>query len=152
MHPPPNYQAGDLVWQASRDAQRGRRGLAGVMRKKAVVKLVIGAIAAGLIYRFWSHTLAYVVAGIAVTMLLLALASPTGAYAALEAGLQRFGDLVGVVVTYLLLVPLFALFFTPLGVVRRIAGRDRMKREWKRDAATYWEDHDASAQSYDRQY
>ena len=55
---------------------------------------------------------------------------------------------------YLLLVIIFYLIVTPLGLVMRMLGRDPMQRKFDRSAASYWIErpqHDETAR-YFRQF
>ena len=51
---------------------------------------------------------------------------------------MKLGDLLGRVVSPIVLGAIFFLVFMPVGLVMRMAGRDAMKRRWERAAPTYW--------------
>ena len=93
--------------------------------------------------------------GIAGFILLSALVSPTVVYAGIEKLFDSLGHLLGRAMTWLLMVPLFYLFFLPFGLLFRRGRRDRLRRYSERDAATYWERREgptAASHSRERQY
>ncbi len=45
---------------------------------------------------------------------------------------------LGMVMSFLLLMAIYFLVFTPIGLVMRLMGRDRIPRRFDRQAATYW--------------
>jgi len=45
---------------------------------------------------------------------------------------------VGMVMSFLLLAAIFFLVFTPIGLVMRLVGRDRIPRRFAPQATTYW--------------
>jgi hypothetical protein len=48
---------------------------------------------------------------------------------------------IGLVVSYLVLVIIYYLVFTPVAIVFRLVGRDALNRKLNSQAATYWESH-----------
>jgi hypothetical protein len=61
---------------------------------------------------------------------------------------------IGWVVTHVLLLFTYYLVLTPIGLIMRAMGRDPMQRQFEREAATYWVEHDPAADSkrYFRQF
>jgi hypothetical protein len=51
---------------------------------------------------------------------------------------MRFGELLGRVVSPLVLAVIFYGLFTPVGMVMRLAGRDAMARRFEPGLKTYW--------------
>jgi|SRR5688500_3524091 len=51
---------------------------------------------------------------------------------------MKLGELLGRVVSPIVLGVVFYGVFTPVALVMRLAGRDAMHRAWDRDAFTYW--------------
>jgi hypothetical protein len=45
---------------------------------------------------------------------------------------------IGLVVSFVILLAVFYLVVTPLGLLLRLLGHDAMKRRFDRDASTYW--------------
>jgi len=45
---------------------------------------------------------------------------------------------VGMVMSFLLLAAIYFLVFTPIGLVMRLVGRERIPRRFDRQATTYW--------------
>ncbi len=108
-----------------------------------------------LIHRFWSTTIATVVFCVAGVVLFSALVSPTGLYVGVQGLFRTLGRWTGTALTWILLVPVFYLFFLPFGALLRRGRRDRLKRYYERDAESYWEPHEgptAASDSCERQY
>ncbi len=122
----------------------------------AVAELV-GAIGVfgSLVYLFWSTTIGTLVFCIASIVLFSALVSPLGLYAGVQGVFRTLGRWTGIALTWLMLVPVFYLFFLPFGASFRRGRRDRLKRYFERGAETYWEPHEgptAGSESCERQY
>ncbi len=73
-----------------------------------------------------------------LALLLSLLLSPTGLYAALQRLFAATGRAAGRITTWLVMVPLFYLFFLPFGRLLRRGRRDRLKRSFDRAAGSYW--------------
>jgi MFS superfamily sulfate permease-like transporter len=98
---------------------------------------------------------AAVIAAIAVSIALLALASPLGVYKGLSRALERLARAVGSGLTWVLLTLLFYLVFLPVGVVLRMRGRLGISRGADRRLATYWtstEGRQRTPESYRKQF
>lgn len=107
-------------------------------RRQGAIRAGIGFVAAALIYVFWNPVAATVVAAIATLLLILALASPLGAYAWIDRWVARFAHGVGLAVTWLLMPVLYYLVFLPVGLVLRSRGRLRLIRSLDPEASSYW--------------
>jgi hypothetical protein len=60
---------------------------------------------------------------------------------------------IGLVVSYLVMVAIYYLVVTPIGLVMRLAGRDSLNRRFDAEARTYWSAHERSDQArYFRQF
>jgi len=96
-----------------------------------------------------------VVLSTAALILVSALFSPGGVYATLERMLVAIAQRLGRALTWVLMVLLFYLFFTPFGMVFRRGKRDSMKRFFDSEAETYWEPHEgltAASSSHESQF
>ncbi len=51
---------------------------------------------------------------------------------------MKLGELLGRIVSPIVLGAIFFVVFTPVGVVMRMAGRDAMKLRWEPGARSYW--------------
>lgn len=123
-------------WKGERDARPERAKKA---RRGAIVRALVAAVAGGLFLFFGRVGVAGVAWGVGGLTLVLGLASPLGAYAALERVIGKAGDLVGTVLTWMLLAPVYYLFFAPFGLIFKRGAKDPMKRELSKDAPTYWQ-------------
>ena len=112
---------------------------------------LVGLLAAAALAVLVSPVAGGVVAAIAVTLHGLWAVAP-GAHARVQAGLERFGQIVAQVVTWIVLVPLFYLVVTPFGLLRRLRGHDPLGRRFDRRAPTYWEPRRDHALRLDRPF
>ena len=130
-----------VVWPWRQDTPEERQtaadGEARAARRGAVLRTVIGLLIATAL-AFWKPWLAIVVVAVSLITLALALASPRGAYARLEHGLQRFAHGVGMTVTWIVMPVLYYLLFLPVGWLLRTRGKLRLSRSPDSALATYW--------------
>jgi cytochrome c biogenesis factor len=69
--------------------------------------------------------------------------------------LLEIGHALGWFNTRLILILLFYLVFTPIGLLLRLLGKDLLNRRFDRDAATYWVDREKEPfdpKRYERQF
>ncbi len=128
----------DVVWpwRIPAAAPRAPTGRSRIV--KAVVQAaVMGGVALLFLLYGRKPVMAGVVAGMAALMLALAAAAP-GVFDAIERGLARFGQGVGVAFTYLLLVPFFYLVFLPARLLLAAGRRDILHLRFDRARASYW--------------
>jgi hypothetical protein len=90
------------------------------------------------LFLFGLRALAAMVTGVATLILFTALLSPGGLFAALERTTAAVAGRIGWALMWGLMVLLFYVFFLPFGLLFRRGTRDRLKRYFDRDAATYW--------------
>lgn len=115
------------------------------------------AVAGGFLW-LGHRTPAVIVATIATGIALAALASPQGAFAAIERGVAALGRGIGRVLTWILLPAIFFAFFVPFGALfrrGRRGRRDALQRRFDRDAPSYWKPADPRRQTpeaHARQY
>ena len=94
----------------------------------------------------WTFSAVFLLIGAFFHPWLLALAALTGAVtltrahwlAPLNRAWMKLGELLGRVVSPIVLGVIFFAVFTPVGIVMRLAGRDAMKRRWEPAAKSYW--------------
>jgi hypothetical protein len=144
---PPANGGGDrervaaAVWRRREEGPGGgpeALAAAVIARRQGAIRAGIGLVAAAVIYVLWNPVAAVVVAGIAGLSLILALASPLGAYARIDRWMAGFAHVVGTAVTWLLMPVMFYLVFLPVGLVLRSVGRLRLIRSLDPEAASYW--------------
>lgn len=108
------------------------------LRRSALVQAFVMVLVAGALQFILHHgLLARIVLGLAGVVLFLGLAYPP-AYRPIHAFGRWLGRAVGQVLTYLLLVPFFFLFFTPVALVLRLQARDPLHRRFRDLRWTYW--------------
>ena len=134
-------EAAALMWNWQEKPDNRDADKTSVLRKKGMMQGGVGLVIAGIFFFVlkW-QIMAYVVTTIASITLLTALASPTGAYAAIERALTKFAAAVGVAVGWLVMMPIFLGFFVPFGLLFRRGKKDSMKRLFSPDEKTYWKE------------
>jgi hypothetical protein len=126
-------------WRNREIAERDREAThASALRKKGILQGIIGLAIGGGLYSLGHPTLATVAACLATLTLVLAIVSPTGAFASLERRLAQLGKVVGAVVTWIVMLPIFLFFFVPFGLLFRRGTSDKMQRVLDPNAKTYW--------------
>lgn len=138
---PPRDAVQAVVWPWRQDTPEERARAAArevrAARRGAALRTVVGLVIA-VALAFWKPWLAIVVVTISLITLALALASPRGAYARLEHGLQRFAHGVGMTVTWIVMPVLYYLLFLPVGWFLRARGSLRLSPRPDRGLASYW--------------
>lgn len=145
---PGRPEAAAAIWSLGPKPDRR----AHVARRSASIRFVVALAAGGVLYALERPIMAAVAASLGSLSLLLALASPLGAYAALDRLVTRTGALVGTILTWLLLAPVFYLFFVPFGLLFRRGARDPLRRAIDRDAPSYWTKRASDPPRLDRPY
>ena len=151
-------EASSVAWSwrdraAGEAAARVREAAAN--RRKGVIGGVIGLTIAALIYFVFDRPVAAaVVAGIAVVIALLALASPLGLYKGLTRALDRFAYFVGSALTWILMPVLFYLVFLPMGLLLRARGKLAISKSADPRMPTYWKstEREKTPESYRKQF
>ncbi len=146
------------VWRWRPDPERRARRIAREAREgriRGLIQGLVGLLAAFALYLWFSPVAAGMVAAIALTITLIALVSPRGAFARLTHWVGRFAYGVGLVVTWICLPILFFLVFLPLGLTLRIRGRLRLTHGPEPERQTYWNSAGAwpkAPEDYERQF
>lgn len=150
----PEAAAAIWDWRGER-AAGDQAGSAAHHRRQGVIQALVGAAVGMAIFLFWRPGIAYLVWTISTLTLLAALLSPEGVYAAIGRGIAGLSRWVGRLLGYVLLVPLFFLFFTLFGWLFRGGRKDRLERWFDRETASYWkprQDGDRTLADYERQF
>ena len=115
---------------------------------------MIGSLMGTGLYLLGSIWVAFVAWGLSGLVLLLALASPLGIYRRLDNLTRAIGRGVGTFLSWVLLAPVFYLFFTPFGLLFRRGRRDTLARRFDPRTTTYWKrlDGKQSGPSLERPY
>jgi hypothetical protein len=102
---------------------------------------------------YGARGVATVAFSLAALVLVSALASPTGLYAALQRFFDASGRVIGRAMSWIVMVPIFYLFFLPFGRLFRRGRHDRLHRAFDEEAESYWEPHaPMRSSSLERQY
>ncbi len=142
-------EAAMAIWRWQQGGQV-RDDQARVARRHGSIR---GGIALAVASGFWlagSHTLALVAAAFGATTVAAALTSPLGLYRALTDALALFARGVGVVLTYVCLVPVYFLIITPFGLAARRGSRDPLHRQWSAQTPSFWTPRPATADAAER--
>ncbi len=127
---------------------------AGDPRRRVLIQVLVMALIGLLLDRWLGHRIAAIVVwSLAGLVLVLGFAAPK-AFGAVERFMQAFGRIVGAVLTWVLLVPVFVLIFAPAGVILRLRGKDPMHRRMRDASLSYWIPRRSTfeAESYARQF
>ncbi|MFQ5511606.1 MAG: SxtJ family membrane protein [Candidatus Krumholzibacteriia bacterium] len=119
----------------------------------AVMLVFFGAVGSVAYFKFHAPTAAYVLWSVGTLLALLFYAIPP-LRIPLYLGWMRAFFPVGWTFSHLVLIVIYYLVVTPIGLVMRLFGYDPMKRRLDPGAATYWVEHRTAAElaRYFRQY
>lgn len=135
---PGRPEAAAAVWPW-REAPAVAAAAARASRKRLMISGALGLAASFGVAWLGHPTAAWVVRALAGTTLALGLLGPPAVRARAEALVAGFGVVVGTVVAYLVLAPMFYLVITPVGVGRRLLGTDALRRRREPARESYWE-------------
>ena len=107
-------------------------------RSQGAVHSFIGLVIAVILFVLGQRTLALIAGSLATLSFLLAMISPAGLYTRLRRGVAQLGVWIGIALSWILLVPLFYLFFLPFGLLLRRGARDSMERNLDSTGTSYW--------------
>ncbi|HYH45310.1 MAG TPA: hypothetical protein VEG34_06445 [Thermoanaerobaculia bacterium] len=133
----------DIVWSwrqnADPDTARARSAAeAMAARQRGLIQAAVGFAAALALGLLWRPVAGYVVAGVTLALLGIALAFPLTLHKQIQRGLQAFGHFVGMAVTWVLMTLLYLVLFLPVGLVLRATGKLGITTGPDPRAATYW--------------
>ncbi len=125
-------------WRDDSAAEHSTKAKRGNLLRQALLQAGI-MVAVGLFLHFFlGHRIpGIVVMSLAGVVLLLGFFLPR-AYAKVHAFGQQLGQFVGRILLYLLMVPFFFLFMTPVALVLRLMKRDPLQRKFREARWTYW--------------
>lgn len=107
--------------------------------RQAWIGLVIGFIVAAFLYFKKDHALlALIIGSISVSIAICTFFIPP-AHHAIKKSFAWLAHWVGQILAYILLVPLFYLFFVPSRIVRGLLGKDPLRLKRTGEEKTYWE-------------
>src|SRR6476620_8514843 len=136
--PNENRDPSAVIWSWRPQDDAGARAReAAAARKRGLLGFVIG-LAAALVIHHFRPVAGFVVGGVAVLFLLLAMASPLTLYPKVMGLLDRFAHAVGMAVTWVLMTVLYYLFFLPAGLLLRAAGKLGITTRPERGLPSYW--------------
>ncbi len=149
-------EAAAAVWSPRLgDSEPGGGDVGTGVRRRALIEAAVAAGVGALLY-LWHPRVAFAAWGLAAVVLAAALLSPGGLYAGIRRVAGWLGHAAGQVITVVLLVPLFLVFFAPFGAFFRRGRRDRMEPRFDRAAPSYWKKRrpagEATAADYERMF
>lgn len=147
-------EAAAAIWDWRAKSQEDAAGpTPSSLRLKAVLQSAVGFAVGTLMLLFVSRTIGMIALGLASVILLAGLLSPQGLYVAIQRMFEATGRLVGQGMTWIIMVPLFYLFFAPFGLLMRRGRRDQLKCFYEPETDSYWEPHKTlTAESREHQY
>jgi len=103
-----------------------------------VIVVAFGGLVSGMLYlKFRWPVASWIPVGGAIAVAAVYYAVPAARRPIYLAWMYAFLP-VGMVMSFLLLAAIYFLVFTPIGLVMRLVGRDRVPRQFDRQATTYW--------------
>lgn len=147
-------EAAAAIWDALRPSNEDAvRQANSRVRRGALLRWSVGmGVAALAVYVFQRLVLGGVIFGVSTAFLLLVLASPVRGHGALQRVLSVLTRIVGTLVTWVLLAPLFYLVITPFGWLRRRGAHDPLHRQFDAKLETYWSRREDGKARLDRPY
>jgi hypothetical protein len=130
--------ASSIVWNWRYGRDHSARTRLVYSRRQGAVHSFIGLVIAAILFVLGQRTLAMIAGSLATLSFLLAMISPAGLYTRLRSGVAQLGVWIGIALSWILLVPLFYLFFLPFGLLLRRGARDSMERNLDSTAMSYW--------------
>lgn len=123
-------------------------------RRRGLIGGAVGLAVAAAAWLWWRPNAAYVIAGVAVALTLLALAAPP-AYRKVTGLIDRFAHGVGMAVTWVFMTLLYYLLFFPVGLLLRAQKKLAITQHPDRRLPTYWSSTEGkpwTAESYRKQF
>ena len=148
-------EAAAVIWAWRESGEGEAASDASTLRRRGTIQALVGITIGAVLFVFVSRVAGAVVATIGSVILLSALFSPEGLFAAIERGFLAFGHWVGRFLTWVLMSAIFWLFFVPFAFLFRRGRRDTMRRFYEPDAETYWtgrEPERSASRSRERQF
>ncbi len=140
--PSGNPTAAAVAWPwraaSTAGAETVRRARRSALRREGTIRALAGGAVGAVLFALGAVALARVAGIVSGLVLLAALVSPGGLYAAIGRALAVVGRGVGRLLAVVFLTPVFFLFFLPFGKLLRSGHRDRLERWFDRQAPTYW--------------
>ena len=107
------------------------------LRWFGLIVLTFGAVVSGSIYARSHSMLAWIPLGVGALIAAVYYALP-GLRRTIYLGWMYAFLPLGMVMSFVLLAVIYFLIFTPIGLLARLVGRDRVPRGFDRAAASYW--------------
>lgn len=141
-------------WRGTR-ARHAADHRARAVRLRGIVGGVVGVVIGLALYHYVSVTVAMIAFGVAGLTSVAALVSPLGAYRWVEKAAGLLALAIGMILTWILLTPVYYGFFLPFSVLFRRGDADQMKRRLDPAARSYWvkrQDPPPGPAPYERQF
>lgn len=124
------------IWPWRTRRQEEAAAVTSSCRRRAVIQAAVMALAAGVVSLRFRHA-AVVVFCIALAVLAAGLFLPR-AFLVFERMMHALGRVVGTVMAWLLLAPLFFLVFAPAGLIGALRGKDPLCRTFPPEKDSSW--------------
>lgn len=124
-------------WRGTRARQASDHRVRSV-RLRGIGGGVVGGLVGLVLYHYVSVTVAMIAFGVAGLTSVTALVSPLGAYRWVEKAAGLLALAIGMILTWILLTPVYYGFFLPFSLLFRRGDADQMKRRLDAAAPSYW--------------
>jgi hypothetical protein len=149
------HEPSALIWSwRPKDDTAARAQEAAAARKRGLLGFAIGIVAA-LVVHHYRPVAGFVVGGIALLFLLLAVGSPLTLYPKVMALFDRLAHAVGTAVTWVLMTILYYIFFLPAGLLLKAGGKLAITTHPDRGLPSYWSQADErqrAPEAYKKQF
>ncbi len=129
------------------------------IRITAAFQGVIGLVLALLIYLFISEIFGVIVCSIAILLTIVAFVAPITVYEPIKRGMAWLAAMVGLSISFVVLLFLYYLFFVPFGALFRRGDRNKLALGFASGKSSYWVDRTLSSgepsgkkKKYDQQF
>jgi len=130
------------------------KGHSGGHKRRAIIQAIIMVVVATLVTMVWHKIwLGLAIYSLSAVVIISGFLIPP-LFLGLERAGQWLGRMVGIGITWLMLMPFFYLCFAPARLVLKLMGKDPMHRHCEPNRSSYWVDHKPplTTQPYTRQY
>jgi hypothetical protein len=153
---PGRAEAAQIIWDWKGTRARQASGhRARAVRLRGIGGGVVGGLIGLVLYHYVSVTVAMIAFGVAGLTSVAALVSPLGAYRWVEKAAGLLALAIGLILTWILLTPVYYGFFLPFSILFRRGDADQMKRRLDAAAPSYWikrQDPPPGPAHYERQF
>lgn len=148
-----NHEASRVIWNW-RDKSEGKKGSRARRNRIHGLLQALAALGVSAAFFYFKHPIpGSIVLTVGLFLLLASQISPEGLYFRVQKGGALLGHWVGILVAFLLLIPVYWLFFAPFRLLFRRGANNKMHPQPNPRAGSYWMARELVApEQYERQF